>query len=78
MKSYLIQDTTEEERRRIVEESLGLLGTCDECAGGLADMYDDYIFGKRELADINREFSQQHAGAVRAEDREKRSGCAMH
>ena len=49
MKSYLIQDTTEEERRRIVEESLGLLGTCDECAGGLADMYDDYIYGKREL-----------------------------
>ena len=41
-------------------------------------MQIDYIFGRRELADINREFSQQHAGAVKAEDREKQSGCAMH
>ena len=37
-----------------------------------------YIFGRRELADINRDFSQQHAGAVKAEDREKPSGCVMH
>ncbi len=42
------------------------------------DMYDDYIFGRRELADINRDFSQQHAGAVKAEDREKPLGCVMH
>ena len=50
MKSLLIQDTTEEERRRIVEESLGCLGSCDDCMSGMADMYDDYICGKRELA----------------------------
>ena len=66
MKSYLIQDTTEEERRRIVEESLGLLGTCDECAGGLADMYDDYIYGRKELAEINLEFSRKNGGFVTA------------
>lgn len=50
MKSLLIKDTTQDERRRIVEESLGMLGGCDDCMSGLADMYDDYIFGKRELA----------------------------
>ena len=26
----------------------------------------------------NCDFSQQHAGAVKAEDREKPSGCVMH
>ena len=43
MKSLLIQDTTQEERQKIVEEALGFLGACDDCQGGLADMYDDYI-----------------------------------
>ena len=65
MKSYLIQDTTEEERRRIVEESLGLLGTCDECAGGLADMYDDYIYGKRELTEITMSFRREYTSAMK-------------
>ena len=31
MKSLLIKDTTQDERRRIVEESLGMLGGCDDC-----------------------------------------------
>ena len=39
--SYLIKDTTEEERRKIVEESLGnLSGACDGCSQRVADMYD--------------------------------------
>ena len=75
MKSLLIEDTTVDERMQIVKEALGGFGNCD-CEGiDMDDMYDDYIFGRRELADINREFSQQHAGAVKAEDREKQSGC---
>lgn len=78
MKSLLIKDTTVDERMQIVKEALGGFGNCD-CEGiDMDDMYDDYIFGRRELADINREFSLQHAGAVKAEDREKQSGCAMH
>ena len=77
MKSLLIKDTTTEERIAIVKNALNFGGA--DCEGiDMDDMYDDYIFGRRELADINREFSQQHAGAVRAEDREKRSGCAIH
>lgn len=75
MKSLLIEDTTVDERMQIVKEALGGFGNCD-CEGiDMDDMYDDYIFGRRELADINREFSQQHAGAVKAEDRERPSGC---
>ena len=48
--SYLIKDTTEEERRKIVEESLGnLSGACDGCSQRVADMYDAYIRGEMDL-----------------------------
>lgn len=59
--SYLIKDTTREERERIVAESLGnISGTCDGCAAGMAAMYQDYIDGKRELKDINMAFSARY------------------
>ena len=55
--SILIKDTTKEERESIVAESLGnISGSCDGCASGLADMYQDYIDGKREIREINMEF----------------------
>lgn len=72
MKSLLIQDTTEDERRKIVEESLGLLGSCDECMGGLADMYEDYICGKRELKEITMSFRTSYTSAMNGP---QRSGC---
>ena len=57
MKSILIKDTTREERERIVEESIGNVnGSCDGCATGLIEMYQDYIDGKKEIRDINMEF----------------------
>lgn len=78
MKSLLIKDTTVDERMQIVKEALGGFGNCD-CEGiDMDDMYDDYIFGRKELADINREFSEKHAGCVRAEhldERSRRNGC---
>lgn len=78
MKSLLIKDTTVDERMDIVKEALGGFGD-GECEGiDMDDMYDDYIFGRKELADINREFSQKHAGAVRSEQLEKPSVCMMH
>ena len=56
MNSILIRDTTREERERIVAESIGnISGACDGCMAGLADMYQDYIDGKREKKDINME-----------------------
>ncbi len=55
--SYLIKDTTKEEREKIVADSLGnLYGYCDGCAVGVAEMYQDYIDGKRELREINMAF----------------------
>lgn len=75
MPGYLIQDTTEEERRAIVEESLGNLnGACDGCMAGLVEMYNDYIAGKKEIREINEEFN---ARFVRDMEREDHNSCVM-
>lgn len=75
MPGYLIQDTTEEERRAIIEESLGNLnGACDGCMAGLAEMYNDYIAGKKEIREINEEFN---ARFVRDMEREDHNSCVM-
>ena len=59
--SVLIRDTTREERERIVAESLGnISATCDGCMAGLAEMYQDYIDGKKEIKDINMEFNSRY------------------
>lgn len=59
MKSILIKDNTREERERIVADSIGNInGSCDGCAAGLAEMYQDYIDGRKEIRDINMEFVQ--------------------
>ncbi len=72
---YLIAETTKEEREKIVEESLGnIYGSCDGCMSGLADMYQDYIDGKKELKDINMEYRAHY---VSGDDKPERSGCGM-
>ena len=46
--AYLISETTKEEREAIVKESLGNIeANCDGCMSGLAEMYQDYIDGKK-------------------------------
>lgn len=61
----LIKETTREERERIVAESIGNInGSCDGCMAGLADMYQDYIDGKREIRDINMAFRAQYESGV--------------
>ena len=71
--SYLISETTKEEREQIVAESLGNIeANCDGCMAGLAEMYQDYIDGKKELREINMEFN---ARFVRGEDMTGRAGC---
>lgn len=62
MRSLLIKDTTVSERAQIVREALGIDSDCDGV--DLSDMYDDYIYGLKELADVNREFSEKHAGEI--------------
>ena len=57
----LISETTREEREQIVAESIGNVnGSCDGCMAGLAEMYQDYIDGKREIRDINMEYMEKY------------------
>ena len=76
-KSLLIKDTTVDERMDIVKEALGGFGDAECESIDMDDLYDDYIFGRKELAEINREFSAQNAGSVRADKADKTKGCGM-
>ncbi len=57
MPGYLIKDTTEKERREIVERCLedAEYGCGGSAAGGIR-MYEAYIKGEKELSEINREY----------------------
>ena len=71
---YLIAETTREEREKIVAESLGNIeANCDGCMSGLAEMYEDYIDGKKELREINMEFNARY---VKGDDIPVRTGCS--
>ena len=75
MAGYLISETTREEREKIVAESLGNIeANCDGCMAGLAEMYQDYIDGKKELRQINMEFNARY---VKGEDMPGRNRCPM-
>ena len=60
----LIKDTTREERERIVRESLSVCGgACDGCnscgnlgGGTIESLYQTYIDGEKEIAQINEEY----------------------
>ena len=76
MGSILIKDTTKEEREQIVAESIGnISGSCDGCAAGLAEMYQDYIYGKKEIRDINMEFCAQHTAEADDPDEDIHDPC---
>ena len=71
--SYLIQDTTREERERIIAESLGNIEAgCDGCMAGPAEMYQAYIDGEKELREINMEFRARY---VSGDQGPERAGC---
>jgi len=68
-RSILIKDTTQKEREEIIRESLDCGGSgCENCSscwlggGSPWGMYQDYIDGKKEIAEINMEY---HRGLVR-------------
>ncbi len=72
MNSILIKDTTKEEREQIVAESIGNInGSCDGCMAGLAEMYRDYIDGKKEIRDINMEFRARYESGIEAPERSR-------
>jgi hypothetical protein len=73
--AYLISETTKEEREQIVKDSLGNIeANCDGCMAGLAEMYQDYIDGKKELKDINMEFNAHY---IKDDDMPGRNGCSF-
>jgi hypothetical protein len=75
VKSLLIKDTTREEREQIVAESIGnVSGACDGCAAGVAEMYQDYIDGKKEIRDINMEYRARYISGMEVPEK---SGCPM-
>lgn len=72
MKSYLIQDTTREEREKIVAESIGSVeAACDGCAPGVAEMYQAYIDGEKELREINREYVARYVSGREGADKKR-------
>lgn len=75
MESYLIKNTTRKEREKIVAESLGnISGACDGCMAGLAEMYQDYIEGKKEIREINMEFNARYVAGM---DMPEKGNCGM-
>lgn len=64
MRSILIKDTTREERIQIVNQALSACGSecefcngCDNMGGGQVEaIYQPYIDGEKEIAEINMEF----------------------
>lgn len=63
MKSILIKDTTISERIDIVRQALDFGD--EECEGvDMENMYDDYIYGRKELTEINLEFSKNNTNFV--------------
>ena len=76
MAGFLIKYTTKEERIKILQESLGNIeANCDGCMAGLAEMYEDYIEGRKEIRDINMEFNARYVKGNM--DREDRRSCPM-
>ena len=73
MDSILIKDTTRKQRERIVADSLGnISGSCDGCMAGLAEMYQDYIDGRKEIREINMEFRAHFESGI---DGPEKSDC---
>ena len=56
MKSYLIKDTTKQERIELIRQWVPADEAMEDCEIDLWDMYHDYIEGKREIAEINLSF----------------------
>ena len=70
VKSYLIKDTTREEREAIVAEALGNIeANCDGCMPGLAEMYQAYIDGEMELRECNAAFNKGYISGKQGPER---------
>lgn len=63
MGSLLIKDTTKEEREALIRRSMDCGGGCENCSscwlggGSPWDKYEEYIEGRKEIAEINMEYN---------------------
>lgn len=63
MKSTLIKDTTKMERIELVkqwEEEEG----CENCGMDLLEYFRDYIDGKKEIAEVNAEYTAHYISEI--------------
>lgn len=60
MKSIQIKDTTKEERIVLIKSWVPEDESMEDCEIDLWEMYDDYIRGKREIAEINAAFQTDY------------------
>ena len=58
MTSYLIKDTTKEQRIELIRQWVPADESLEDCDIDLWEMYRDYIDGKREIAEINASFNE--------------------
>ena len=76
MASYLIKDPTREEREQIVAEAVGnISAACDGCSAGIMEMYQDYIDGRKELRQVNMEFTARYVSGRQGPG--ERTGCGI-
>ena len=68
MKSYLIKDTTKEERIALIRQWVPADEAMEDCEIDLWDMYRDYINGEREIAEINASFVEKQREFYRTLD----------
>ena len=60
MKSTLIKDTPKQERIAIIKQWIPADDGLEDCDIDLWEMYRDYIDGKKEIAEINAEFTTDY------------------
>lgn len=60
MESILIKDTTKQQRIELIRQWNTYDDGLDNCDIDLFDMYRDYIDGKKEIAEINQEFTPEY------------------
>ena len=57
MKSNLIKDTTKEERKELIRSWDTVDQSMEDCEMDLWDIYADYIYGTKEIAEINAQMT---------------------
>lgn len=75
MDKFLIKNTTRAQREQIVKDSLGYSDIgCEDCSDGY-DMYQPYIDGEKEIAEITQEYKARYI--CEPKDNPRYGGCGI-